>query len=81
MLKKIVYSTLVLMALSGCTAYQPMQHGKTVYVERQVIIPSRHTQCQLYIARERNCYNMRYSDTRAICIEDARLHYQNCMHH
>lgn len=59
---------------------QPTQRGQTVYVERQVIVPDRHAQCQLYVARERNCYNMRFSDTRAMCIEDARLHYQNCMY-
>jgi uncharacterized protein YcfJ len=60
---------------------QPTQpKGPTVYVERQIIVPDRSHQCRIYRDRERNCYNMRYSDTRAMCIEDARLHYQNCMY-
>ena len=119
MLKKILYSTLVLVGLSGCATHQQAntavgagvgavighaiggntgavvgavvgtsigsqqptpQRGQTVYVERQVISPDRYSQCQIYLARERNCYNMRFSDARAICMEDARLHYQNCMY-
>ena len=119
MLKKIMYSTLVLIALSGCATHQqsneavgaiiggtignrlggtggailgagmgaaiggqqPTQpRGQPVYVERQVIVPSRAQQCHIYLAREQNCYNMRYQDTRAMCIEDARNHYQNCMY-
>lgn len=118
MLKKIVYSTLVLIALSGCATHQqantavgagtgavignaiggkggaavgalmgaaiggqqPTQHGQQVYVERQVIVPNRAYQCRHYVDRERNCYNLRYGDTRAMCIEDARQHYQNCMY-
>jgi uncharacterized protein YcfJ len=58
---------------------QPAHHGQTVYVERQVIVPNRSYQCQQYADRERNCWNMQYRDTRAICIEDARQHYQNCV--
>lgn len=58
---------------------QPTQRDQTVYVERQVIVPNRSYQCQHYIERERNCYNMRYRDTRAMCIEDARMHYSSCM--
>jgi hypothetical protein len=127
MLKKIVYSTLVLIALTGCATHQQsneltgaviggalgnrlggtggailgagmgaaiggqqptqqrgqtvyQQRGQTVYVERQVVVPDRSYQCQIYRDRERNCYNMRYRDTRAMCIEDARNHYQNCMY-
>jgi uncharacterized protein YcfJ len=118
MFKKLVYSTLVLITLSGCATHQqsneavgaiiggtignriggtggailgagmgaaiggqqPTQRGQTVYVERQVIVPSRSQQCHIYVDRERNCYNMRYRDTRAMCIEDARNHYQNCMY-
>lgn len=56
---------------------QPTQRGQTVYVERQVIVPV--NQCHQYIERERNCYNMRYRDTRAMCIEDARMHYYSCI--
>lgn len=59
---------------------QQPTHSQSVYVERQVIVPNRAYQCQHYIDRERNCYNMRYSDTRAMCIEDARQHYQSCMY-
>lgn len=115
MLKKIVISTLVLSALTGCATHhqantavgagtgavignaiggrggaavgaligasiggqQPTQHGQTVYVERQVILPV--NQCHIYVERERNCYNLRYLDTRAMCIEDARAHYYNCI--
>ncbi len=58
----------------------PTQRGQTVYVERQVIAPNRGYQCQQYADRERNCYNLRYGDTRAMCIEDARQHYQSCMY-
>lgn len=80
MLKKIAYSTLVLIALSGCAthSHQPQQ----VYVERQVIVPNYHRahQCNQYADRERNCWNLQYRDTRAMCIEDARQHYQNCMY-
>lgn len=116
MLKKIVISTLVLLALTGCATHQqantavgagtgaiignaiggrsgaavgaimgaavgsnqPTRQG--VYVERQVIVPNRSYQCQHYLDRERNCYNLRYGDTRAMCIEDARQHYQNCIY-
>ena len=56
---------------------QPTQRGQTIYVERQVIVPV--NQCHLYVERERNCYNMRYKDTRAMCIEDARMHYDACI--
>lgn len=56
---------------------QPTYRGQTVYVERQVIVPI--NQCHQYVERERNCYNMRYPDTRAMCIEDARAHYYNCI--
>lgn len=118
MLKKLVYSTLVLVAVSGCATHQqsntavgagmgavigsavggrggaavgailgstigsqqPTQQGPTVYVERHIIVPDRYQQCRPYMDRERNCYNLRYSDTRAMCIEDARNHYQNCMY-
>lgn len=118
MLKKIAYSTLVLIALSGCATHQqantavgagtgaiignaiggrggaavgalmgasigsqqPTQRGQTVYVERQVIVPDRSYQCRQYVDRERNCWNMQYRDTRAMCIEDARQHYQSCMY-
>jgi len=118
MLKKIIISTLVLLALTGCATHQqantavgagagaiignavggrggavvgtimgaaigsnqPTQRGQTVYVERQVITPNRGYQCQQYADRERNCYNLRYGDTRAMCIEDARQHYQSCMY-
>ena len=59
---------------------QPTQHGQTVYVERQVVVPSRAQQCHIYVNRERNCWNLQYRDTRAMCIEDARNHYQNCMY-
>ncbi len=76
MLKKIAYSTLVLV-LSGC-ASQAVHH-RQVYVERQVIIPNRSYQCQHYADRERNCWNLQYRDTRAMCIEDARQHYSSCM--
>jgi uncharacterized protein YcfJ len=117
MLKKIVSSTLVLIALTGCATHQqantavgagagavignavggrggavagaivgsmigsqqPTQSNQPIYVERYVI-PDRSYQCRHYIERERNCYNMRYRDTRAMCIEDARNHYQNCMY-
>jgi uncharacterized protein YcfJ len=117
-MRKIVYSTLVLIALSGCATHQqsneltgavvggvigrqlggtggailgagmgaaigghqPTQRGQTVYVERQVIVPNRSYQCQQYADRERNCWNMQYRDTRAMCIEDARQHYQSCMY-
>lgn len=116
MLKKLAYSTLVLLALSGCATHQqantavgagtgavignaiggkggaavgaligasiggqqPVQRGQTVYVERQVIVPS--NQCYQYVERERNCWNMQYRDTRAMCIEDARMHYNACIH-
>jgi uncharacterized protein YcfJ len=116
-MRKIVYSTLVLIALSGCATHQqantavgagtgaiignaiggrggaavgalmgasiggqqPTQRGSTVYVERQVIVPNRAYECQKYADRERNCWNMQYRDTRAMCIEDARQHYQSCM--
>jgi hypothetical protein len=116
-MRKIVYSTLVLIALSGCASHQqantavgagtgaiignaiggrggaavgalmgasigsqqPTQRGSTVYVERQVIVPNRAYQCQQYADRERNCWNMQYRDTRAMCIEDARMHYDNCI--
>ena len=118
MLKKIVISTLVLLALSGCATHQqantavgagtgavignaiggrggaavgaligasigsqqPTHQGQHVYVERQVIVPNRGYQCQQYADRERNCYNLRYGDTRAMCIEDARQHYQSCLY-
>ena len=117
-MRKIVYSTLVLVALSGCATHQqsnqavgavlggsighqlggvsgailgagvgtiiggqqPTQRGQTVYVERQIIVPNRSYQCQQYADRERNCWNMQYRDTRAMCIEDARQHYQSCMY-
>lgn len=116
-MRKIVYSTLVLIALSGCATHQqantavgagtgaiignaiggrgaavgaligasigsqqPTQRDSTVYVERQVIVPNRAYQCQHYADRERNCWNMQYRDTRAMCIEDARQHYQSCMY-
>ena len=59
---------------------QPTQRGQNVYVERQVIVPNRSYQCQKYIDRERNCWNLQYRDTRAMCIEDARQHYQSCMY-
>jgi uncharacterized protein YcfJ len=116
-MRKILYSTLVLFALTGCATHQqsnsavgavvggaigkqiggtggailgagmgaaiggqqPTQRGQTVYVERQVIVPNRTYQCHKYVERERNCYNMRYRDTRAMCIEDARMHYDTCM--
>lgn len=117
-MRKIVYSTLVLLALTGCATHQqsneaagaviggvignrmggtggailgagmgtiiggqqPTQRGQTVYVERQYIVPDRAYQCRHYADRERNCWNMQYRDTRAMCIEDARQHYQSCMY-
>ena len=117
-MRKIVYSTLVLIALSGCATHQqantavgagtgaiignaiggrggaavgalmgasigsqqPTQRGQHVYVERQVIVPNRAYECQKYADRERNCWNLQYRDTRAMCIEDARQHYQSCMY-
>ncbi len=117
-MRKIVYSTLVLIALSGCATHQqantavgagtgaiignaiggrggaavgalmgasigsqqPTQRGQNVYVERQVIVPNRAYECQKYADRERNCWNLQYRDTRAMCIEDARQHYQSCMY-
>lgn len=35
--------------------------------------------CEIYKQRERNCYSYRYSDTRAMCIEDARNRHFHCM--
>ena len=69
-------------ALMGASigSQQPTHRGQNVYVERQVIVPNRAYQCQQYADRERNCWNLQYRDTRAMCIEDARQHYQNCMY-
>lgn len=55
------------------------QHRQPIYVERYSV-PHRSYQCQQYIDRERNCWNLRYGDTRAMCIEDSRNHYRSCMY-
>jgi len=118
MLKKIAYSTLVLIALSGCATHQqantavgagagavignaiggrggaavgalmgaavgsnqPTRRDSTVYVERQVVVPDRFYQCRRYIDQERQCWTMQYRDTRAMCIEESRHRYQNCIY-
>jgi uncharacterized protein YcfJ len=52
------------------------RYNQPIYVERY----GPRYQCQQYIDRERNCWNLRYGDTRAMCIEDARLHYRSCLY-
>ena len=63
-------------ALTGC-AQQP------VYVPPAVIYTQPrydHTaSCEIYRRREANCMSYRYYDQRAVCIEDSRSRYYNCM--
>ena len=60
---------------------QPVQAqpSQRVYVERQVIVPDRRAQCHTYLHRETNCYRLHYPDVKAMCIEDARKHYERCL--
>ncbi len=39
----------------------------------------RAAQCEIYRRRESSCYQYRYSDTRAMCLEDARNRHFHCM--
>jgi hypothetical protein len=61
---------------------QPTQSQRPVYTERQPVYVERQVirNCGHYIDRERSCYQLRYGDTRAMCIEDARTRYNSCMH-
>lgn len=36
-------------------------------------------QCEIYRRREHSCYQYRYSDTRAMCLEDARSRHFHCL--
>lgn len=67
---------------------QPTQGGPAVIVERQIVHPAPRIStppyypqrnCRVFIEREQGCYTMRYRDTRALCIEDARNRYYDCM--
>jgi hypothetical protein len=78
MLKKLAYTTLVLV-ITGCASQPQPVYTQQVYIEQQVIIPNKMYQCQQYIDQERQCWTMRYRDTRAMCIEESRNRYQNCM--
>jgi hypothetical protein len=61
---------------------QPTQSHRPVYIERQPVYIERQPirSCHHFIDRERSCYSLRYSDTRAMCIEDARNRYNACMY-
>lgn len=66
---------------SAMGSQQPTQGGTViverqppVYVERQIV-----RDCRIYRERERNCYTYRYSDTRAMCIEEERNRYHSCL--
>lgn len=79
MLKKLALIALV-SGLAACAqpqyVYQPQPR---VYIEQQIIRPSRHAQCEIYLRRYANCSNMRTTHDERVCQNNEMTYYNACV--
>jgi hypothetical protein len=78
MLKKLAL-VFVAVGLTACAQPQYVYHQPRVYVEQQIVHPSRYAQCELYLRRHANCSKMRTTHDERICQNNEMTYYNACM--
>ena len=79
MLKKLA----MIIMVSGLTACGHPQYvyqsQPRVYVEKQIIHPSRHAQCEIYLRRYANCSISRTTYDERVCQNNEMAYYNSCI--